>query len=237
MELKDLKSAWNKVSSENERKGLLPEEEFSKMLEVRTEGITEKIGKNIRLGLGIILGWICLQLVGNYFLSPVLNTKLDEIVHSEKFLFWMSRMEVTSYILIIVAIIIFWIRYNKIEKTKIDSTNLRSKLKLLIRHLNSYKRMFYIILGVIIVLIVASFSTGFVEGFNYQINELDIDISSLSVLRWIVTIIGFIISLGVIITIYYILFNLFFKRLYGKYLKQLKTTLKELEEPTNLSST
>ena len=147
----------------------------------------------------------------------------------------MARIEVSSYLLIIFAIIIFWLKYNKIEKTKIDSTNLKDKLSLLINILNSYKKMFYIILGVIIVGVIASFSTGFIEGINYQMNELGFNFNKLSFLGWLIAIIGFVISLFIITTIYYLLFTLFFKRLYGRYLKQLKTTLKELEEPDLLS--
>jgi len=51
MELDELKSAWNKMSSENEKKLQLNEGEIQNLLGKRTRDITEKIGRNIRIGM------------------------------------------------------------------------------------------------------------------------------------------------------------------------------------------
>jgi hypothetical protein len=59
---------------------------------------------------------------------------------------------------------------------------------------------------------------------------LGINLKNLTLFKWAIVIFSFVITLGIFIAIYYLLFNFFFKRLYGRYLKQLKSTLKELEE-------
>ena len=77
MELKDLKSAWDKVSV-NERNIQLPEEEISKILKKRTFDISAKIGRNIRIGLIIVIAWICIQFIVDYILSSIVDNKLKK---------------------------------------------------------------------------------------------------------------------------------------------------------------
>ncbi len=90
--------------------------------------------------------------------------------------------------------------------------------------------MFYIVLFIVLLYVVASFSSGFFMEYNFQIEKSGIDLSHFKFLNWVVVVFSFIFVLGVIIAVYYLLFNFFFKRLYGRHLKQLKETLKELDE-------
>lgn len=230
MELDDLKSAWNKFSSENEKKQQLSEGELQKILKKRTLDITDKINRNIRIGMGIVLGWVSLGFAIDFLLSPVMETKLDKPYLTDKLMFWSFIIEVLNYVLIFSAIIIFWIRYSKIEKKNIDTTNLISKLNVLINALSSYRRMFYIVMGIFLLYVIISFSSGFIMESNYQINNSALDLHNLNFTKWLIIIASFLLSLGIFIAIYIVLFTLFFKRLYGRYLKQLKSTLKELEE-------
>lgn len=229
MELDELKSAWNKISSDNE-KLLLNENEINKLLKNRTLDISEKIGGNIRIGMGIILGWVFLGFGIDFIFTPIFEKYFNKPYLTDDLMFWSFILEVFNYLLIFTTIIIFWIRYSKIEKEKIDITNLKDKLTMIIRTLNSYRVMFYIVLFIILLYVVASFSSGFFMEYNYQVKQLGINLENLSFLGWATIILTFAITLGLFIAIYYLLFNLFFKRLYGRYLKQLKSTLKELEE-------
>jgi hypothetical protein len=229
MELDDLKSAWNKISTNNEML-LLNESEINELLKNRTLNISEKIGRNIRIGLGIILCWVLIFFGIDFIFTPLFDKYFNKPYLTDGLMLWSFIFEVFNYVLIFSAIIIFWIRYSKIEKEKIDSTNLKNKLQLLIKTLNSYRVMFYIILFIILLYVVAMFSSGFFLEYNYQIKEAGINLENLSFFKWIVIILSFAITLGVIIAIFYLLFNLFFKRLYGRYLEQLKSTIKEIEE-------
>jgi hypothetical protein len=229
MELDELKSAWNKISSDKEMK-LFNEEEINKLLKNRTLDISEKIGRNIRIGMGIILGWVCLGFSIDFIFTPIFEKYLNKPYLTDNLMFWSFFLEVLNYLLIFTAIIIFWIRYSKIEKQKIDSTNLRNILQQLIKILNSYKVMFYIVLIIILIYVVISFSSGFFLESNYQVKELGIDLHNLSFGKWIIIVMVFTVFLGAFIAIYYLLFNFFFKRLYGRYLKKLQATLKELDE-------
>jgi len=230
MELDDLKSAWNKISSEHEKSQNITENEFKIILKKRTVDISDKIRRNIRIGMGIILGWVSLNFAIDFLLTPIMEKQLDKPYLTDELMFWSFLLEALNYLLIFSAIIIFWIRYNKIEHENIDTSNLRNKLKGLISVLDSYRKIFYIVMAVIIIYLIISFSSGFFMEYNYQVNQYRLDIKNLSMIKWAIIIFTFLFTLGIFVAIYYLLFNLFFKRLYGRYLKQLKLTLKELEE-------
>jgi len=229
MELDELKSAWSKISSENE-KLQLNENEINNLVKNRTLDISEKIGRNIRVGIGIILAWVCLWFIINFIITPLFDKYLDKPYLTDGLMFGALLGEAFIYVLILATIIIFWIRHSKIEKVKLDTMNLREKLQQLIKILDSYRIMFYIMLFIIIIYATLAFSSGFFMEYNYQIQQSAIDISKFKFIGWFVIVFAFLFVLGIIIAIYYLLFNFFFKRLYGRYLKQLKATLKELDE-------
>jgi tetrahydromethanopterin S-methyltransferase subunit G len=230
MELDELKSAWSKFASSEEKKRVLTETELSSMMTTQTRDITQKIGRNIRIGVGIILAWVVLGILTNLVVSVLFKKVLDKPYLTESILFWSYCIEMMSYVLILATIIVFWIKYSKIEKTRIDASNLRETLSRLIGIVSSYKRMFYVVFGIFLFFITVSFSSGFFLETNYQVQTTGIDFSSLSLTRWILMIFVFIVTLGLFWGAYYLLFNLFFKRLYGRYLETMKATLKELDE-------
>lgn len=233
MELDDLKSAWNKISSDNEKKLQVNETDIQNLIGKRTLDISEKIGRNIRIGMFIILAWVVLGFTIELILTPLLDNYLDKPYLTDKFLFWTYIIEVFTYLLIFAALIILWIRYNKNVKSKFETYDLKNRLIQLIKILDTYKIMFYIVLIIIIIYVIASFSSGFFMEYNYQVEQTGIDFRKLNSIGWIIIIFGFLFTLGIFIAVYYFLFNLFFKRLYGRYLDQLKSTLKELEDTQN----
>jgi len=105
---------------------------------------------------------------------------------------------------------------------------------MLIKTLNSYKTMFYIILAIILLFVSINFSVGFVSGIKMQSADPGLNFGAISIFKWLLIASAFLLILGAFIAVYYFLFNLFFKRLYGRYLEQLKATLKELNEVNSL---
>lgn len=236
MELDDLKSAWNKISTENEKHSLRSAEELRKMLQVRTTDITEKISRNIRIGIGIILGWVSIGFAIDFLLTPFMEKQLDKPYLTDELMFWSFLIESLNYLLIFSAIIIFWIRYNRMERKNTDTSMLRNKLKGLIDVLDSYRKMFYIVMGIMLVYVMVSFSSGFFMEYNYQVEHTGFDLKALSLWAWLIIGSVFLLALGLFVGLYLILFTLFFKRLYGRYLQQLKQTLLELDETPEAGS-
>ena len=84
MDLDKLKSTWNKISSENEKKLQLKEEDIQSLLEKRTFDITQKIGRNIRIGIAIILAWVFLGSIFVFVVSPMLGSYVKDEILSDK---------------------------------------------------------------------------------------------------------------------------------------------------------
>lgn len=230
MELDELKSAWNKFASNEESKRTLSIQEVGKMLTTQTRDITQKIGRNIRIGVGIILVWVLFGIIVNIVVSPLLKNVLDKPYMTEKLLNWSYFTDICSYVLIFITILIFWIRYSKIEKQIIDDSNLRNTLVRLIGIVTSYKKMFYIVLVILLFYVTVAFSSGFFLETSYQIKESGLNLASLSFKGWLMIITAFSLALGAFLVVFFLLFNFFFKRLYGRYLKKMIETLKELDE-------
>lgn len=238
MELDDLKGAWGKYSNQSERLQLLPERELEKMVGKRTTDISQKIGRNIRIGLGIALGWACINLSADFIFSPLVEKYIQAPESTSQILMGTFLAEVLSYILIFGALFVFWYRFNKIEKRPVDRCDLKGTLANYIKIIDAYRRMFYIILAMVLLYIFVSFATGFVVGFTQEMKTLGSEIAEMSASKWAFVIISVVLTAGVILGIYILLFNLFYKRLYGRYLAQLKSSLNELNEnsPSAVSS-
>ncbi len=230
MELDQLKSAWNKVSEQSEKQSVLAEKDIQNMLSKRTKDIYQRIGRNIRVGIVIILAWIGMEILTNFFFSNIFEDLLDKPYMTEQLITWSYILNIFNYVLILSTITVFWIRYKKLEKEAGSYSSLAFKIDRLINIIKSYKRMFYMILVIVILLISVSFSTGFFMEFRYQAMQGDFTLGDFSIIHQIAIVVSFLLVLGIFITIYLILFRLFFKRLYGRYLNQLEATKTELLE-------
>lgn len=229
MELDQLKSAWNKLASEN--KEVLAEDQIKKILSRRTLNISEKIARNIRIGMIIIFTWVALGITIDLISSPLLGKMLDKPYLSNELMFWAFFVDILIYLLIIATLVIFWIKYNRIEKSTSENTSLRNNIQRLIGVLSSYKRMFYIVLWIVLFYVAAAFSTGFFMEYSHQAKSSGLRLQEMEPMALIIVIVIFLLSLGVLAGLYYLLFNIFFKRLYGQYLNQLRGTLRELDDP------
>ncbi len=228
MELDELKKAWGEFNTKNEHK--LSEGDFSKMLNKKTTDLSERVGRNIRIGIGIVMAWIALGFTIDFLATPMLEKTMNKPYMTSPLIDWSLAAEMLIYLLIALAIIIFFVRYRKLEKTNICNGQLRNRLIRLINIIKSYKRMFYVILVVVLLYVVVTFSLGFFMEYNYQLSEKGIDPEQLGTLSKTIMILTFGVAVSIILSVYYLLFNIFFKRLYGRHLKQLQTTLKELDE-------
>jgi len=229
MELDKLKSAWDKVSSgKNENK--YSEEQVEKLLRSRTKDITGKINRNIYIGLGIILAYVSISIIINLYTSPLLD-KLIGKDESEIVIFWGSIIDAILYILILGSLITFWVKFNNLQHHFKRDAGLKQYIKQQIDLIKWYRKLFYLILIVVLGVVIAGFTTGFILSFNQEVEQSGLNMKEAGFLIWAFISLAFIISLSILMGIYYLLFNLFFKRLYGRQLVQLTETLNELKEP------
>ena len=224
MELKELKKAWSKYSSSDASKHQLGEEAIFDMLKNRTKNLIERIDRNIKIGVGILILMTLFFILDDFFLSPSLADGI-------KIPLWVMIIDGISTLFILVTFFYFNISYRKIKKDYSHSNDLRNVLQSIIRILYFYRRLFYMALALLLFVLSFSFVTGLFGGVELKADELgatfkDLSSSSPMIQRFAL---GIVLLLATISGVFF-LFRWGFRKLYGNYISKLKETLHELDE-------
>ena len=219
MDIKDLKSAWETYSSQEIDKHRLGKESINELLKNRTQSLVDRIDRNIRIGMGVLLLFIVYVIIDSVFLSELPKTIAHKAIEYPK---WLVFIDVFSTTLIITTYLFFVIRYLKIKRSFTIQLQLKDLMLGIQETLKTYRRMFYLVLIILIINIIASFTAGVYQGLRL--------IENLTTAK-IISAIG--ISLLIIIPMVALSFFLLrwgFNKLYGRYLIKLNETLQELDE-------
>jgi len=219
MDIKDLKSAWDTYSSQEMDKHRLGKESIHELLKNRTQSLVDRIDRNIRIGMGVLLLIIGYVIFDSIFLSDLPKAIFHKAIEYPK---WLVFIDVFSTTLIITTYLFFVIRYIKIKKSFSIQLQLKDLLLGIQETLKIYRRMFYLVVIILIINIIASFTAGVYQGLRL--------IENLTTAK-IISAIG--ISLLIMIPLIVVSFLLLrwgFNKLYGRYLIKLNETLQELDE-------
>lgn len=224
MEFKDLKSAWNTYSSQQMDKHHLGQESINELLRHRTKTLVDKIDRNIRIGMGLLLVFIAYVILDSFYLSTLF---IEETINYPR---WIYPLDIFSTTIIITTYLFFVIRYLKIKRHFSVDLHLKDFLIGILDTITTYRRMFY--LGVIILLIniCVSFTAGMYAGLKFSVGNTPGGLDNLPATK-ILTMIG--IGLAILIPLVTAVFFILrwgFNKLYGRYLVKLNGTLKELDE-------
>jgi len=224
MDIKDLKSAWDRYSSQEMDKHRLGKESIQEMLKNKTKNLIELIDRNIRIGLGILLLFVAYVVLDDLYLSKIL------IRETIQYPVWLIYFDVFSNFLIVTTYLYFVIRYFKIKRTFSTDLHLKDLLTGIIETLMIYRRMFYLAVGILLLNITVSFTAGLYAGLKISSDNLPGGLEQFSTIK-IMSVLG--IGLLVLIPIVGLTFMLLrwgFNKLYGRYLNSLNQTLQELDE-------
>lgn len=228
MELKDLKSAWNTYSSQEVDKHHLGTESIHELLRHRTQTLVDRIDRNIRIGLTVLFVFIAYVIIDSLFLSDYFSKILvHEVVEYPK---WLVPIDYFSTTLIVTTYLFFAIRYLKIRRSFSIDLQLKDLLKGILETVQTYKRMFYLAVVILLLNITVGFTAGVYEGLKFTARNIPGGLESLPTSK-ILSVIG--IGLAVLIPMIVITFMILrwgFNRLYGHYLVRLNDTLNELDE-------
>ena len=219
MDIKDLKTAWDTYSSQEMNKHQLGKESIHELLKNRTQSLVDRIDRNIRIGMGVLLLFIVYVVIDSVFLSDLPKAIAHKAIEYPK---WLVPIDVFSTTLIITTYLFFVIRYLKIKRCFTIQLQLKELLLGIQETLKIYRRMFYLVVIILIINIIASFTAGVYQGLRL--------IENLTTAK-IISAIG--ISLLIIIPMVALSFFLLrwgFNKLYGRYLIKLNETLQELDE-------
>lgn len=224
MDLKDLKSAWDTYSSQEMDKHRLETDTIDEMLKSRTKSLVDRIDRNIRIGIGVLVIFIAYVLIDDLYLSKMLIKAPYEYPR------WMVPIDVFSNTLIVLTFLFFVLRYLRIKRSFSPDTQLKDFLRGVMNTLKTYRRMFYLAVIILLINITISFAVGLYQGVKLKADSLNGGIENLPFLK----ILG-IIGIGLLFLIPIVLLTFFilrwgFNKLYGRYFHKLNETLQELDE-------
>ncbi len=225
MELKDLKSAWDKFSSKDADKRQLGEDAILDMLKKRTKNMIERIDRNIKTGFAVLFALTLFLVLDDLFITPpIVEQEGTEIP------VWILIVNTINTLFIFSTFIYFSIRYHFVKKGYSQTSDLKNVLISIIKILNSYRKLFYVALFILLLVLGVNFISGMIVGFEVAAHRQGGEISDLNVLQVASSIaLGIVILVAVTIGLF-IFFRWGFRRLYGNYIQKLNDTLQELDE-------
>ena len=225
MELKDLKSAWNKFSSDDANKHQLGEEAIYDLLNKRTRNLIERIDYNIKIGFAVLILLSLVFVLDAFFFTPQLESGYESVPG------WIHWMEGLGIFCILGSFAYFLTGYRAATKDYSQSNDLEKVLQAIIRILYVYRKLFYLALGILLLIMSISFVTGLYSGVDLKAHELGASLTDVSSSpEMIRTIVLGIVIFMVFIAALFALFRWGFRKLYGNYIFKLKETLNELNE-------
>ena len=228
MEFKDLKSAWDTYSTQEVDKHHLGKESIHELLRTRTKTLVDRIDRNIRIGLSVLLVFIAYVIVDSLFLSDYFSELLmHKVIEYPE---WLKPLDVFTTTLIITTYLFFAIRYLKIRRNFSIDLQLKDLLNGILETVQTYRRMFYLAVIILLLNMVVGFVAGIYEGLKYSVGNVPRGMENLTTSKIIL-----IICIGLAVLIPLIVLTFFtlrwgFNKLYGRYLDRLNETLKELDE-------
>ncbi|MFY9152648.1 MAG: hypothetical protein WAO52_11570 [Prolixibacteraceae bacterium] len=229
MDINDLKSAWDRYSSQEMDKHRLGKDSIHELLKTRTITMVERFNRNIRIGLVILGAYLIYVILDYLFLSAFLSKM---IIHKTvEYPKWLEPVDVFSTVLIITTYLFFVLRYLKIKRSFSIDHHLKDLLAGILETIKTYRRMFYLAVIILLINIVLSFSAGLYLGIISNTVNFPNGFENLSVAK----LFG-IIGIGLAFLTPLVLFTFFilrwgFNKLYGRYMLQIQETIQELEEP------
>ncbi len=224
MELKDLKSAWDTYSSQEVDKHRLGKENIHELLKNRTKTLVDRIDRNIRIGMAVILVFIAYVIVDDIYLSELILTE------PIKYPSWMIPMDLFSNAIIVTTYLFFVLRYFRIKRSFSPDTQLKDLLNGILNTLKTYQRLFYLAVVILLINMIVSFAAGLYQGVKYKVDSVSGGIENLATSKILIIIgVGLAILIPLIAVTFFIL-RWGFNRLYGRYLVRLNETLQELDE-------
>lgn len=225
MELNDLKSTWEKYSSNEESRHQFGEDDLQYMLKKRTKTLIDTLDKKFKIGVSVLIILTIYFIVDDYILGPLMAK--SEGIALPNWIFW---LDTAKSLFIITAFVSFILKYRHVRKDVNHHHDIKMLLKSMLRLLKTYKILFYLGLGILLITFTVSYITGMFAGIELSAYKQGVSIYELNrnqAFQLLAT--GLLVIISIVIVLFFLL-RWIFRRLYGRYIIQLKETLNELEE-------
>ena len=204
MEIDDLKSLWNELATNQTKTQSIDKAEIKKLIKGKTQHAVSKINRSILLEVGSLLIVTLFFAFSIFFQEKIVDYTL-----------------LSALIVFCSAYFLYYgIKYQRINSIINSGQNLRTSLKNLISTLGYFLK-FYLYSSLIVTPI--AFLTGFFYGYSSlqeTNNPVALDFYTLITLD---------VTAGVLTILVYPFMKWYIRRLYGRYIDELKNCLKELD--------
>jgi hypothetical protein len=223
MKLQELKSAWNQYSSTDANRHRMNETDLQNMLRKRTQDLIGHIDRNVRIGFIVFIALSLFFILDDFVISPLLAEGTD--IPS-----WILLINGLSILIIVGSFIYFSTCYARAKKDYSYNNDLRHVLQSIIQIINTYRRLFYWGLGILLLVNCINFVTGLLTGIEIAASRYRVAIEDLDHTQLIRKMAIGMVLLIILIVFLFFIFRWGFRKLYGRYITQLEETLKELDE-------
>ena len=218
-------------SSQEMDKHRLGKESIHELLKNRTQSLVDRIDRNMRIGLGVLLLFIIYLIIDSIFMSDLFSAIGYRGVEYPK---WLIPIDIFSTTLIITTYLFFIIRYLKIKRSFSIHLQLKDLLLGIQETMKTYRRMFYLAVVIFMINIIVSFIAGVYQGLKFKADAVSGGIINMTTSQTLK-----IIGISLLIIVPMIAFSFYilrwgFNKLYGRYLIKLDETLLELDESENI---
>jgi len=216
MELNDLKHAWNKFSESEADRRRVDENELQRMLNRRTSSLMDRIDRNVRIGFIVVCALVLFSVADNFFLTP-------NMAEGTEVPAWVFLVDAFNNLFLLGTFLYFWLQYRSVKKDYSNTRDMRQVLVSSVKLLTSYRKLFYWSVAVFLFSIAVSGIAGFFANPNLESEMYFEERNQSAVLLSLLLLIG-------ILLLLFAVFHWGFRRLYGRYIKQLQATLAEMDE-------
>ncbi len=217
MKIKELQRAWKRLSAGSPEKPFLSEEQIRAILGKRSNNLLDRIDFNIRLGFLVLLILLGV-LLANDVIYALAASPSESMASAPP---WLMIVDFCVNLLCLFLVVSFMLNYSRVRVKCREGCDLRNSLQKTIEVLAVYEKLFTLALVVFLLESAAGFIAGFAAGVTSWHPSEGFVIPLLMI--------G-IILLSVLIPALFLLVRWLFGRVFGNYLRQLKTTLRELDE-------
>ena len=223
MELNEFKKAWKEATSDRDPCKKLDATAIRELLKKRSTGILSRLDKSVKILVWFLVFFLLFTIADQFLPSDLLfPAHLRGELEVPR---WISVLEWIVNFILMLTILLFVVRYRKLQLQTIANQNLKGAIEQVLSLLDTFKKGFYLAL----LILISGISLGFLSGANKGFETIRIS-ESPSVFAVVLVVLAMLLLLGLLIGSIFYIFHKGFNVLFGKYRDQLIHSLNELQE-------
>jgi len=223
MELNEFKNAWQKATTDKIEESVLDASTIKQLLRSRSSGILARIDRSVKIGIWFLIVFFLLtiadQLIPADILFPARWKASLEVPR------WISLLEWVVNCVLMFSILLFVVRYRRLQLQTLADQDLKGALQKVLRLLDTFKKEFYLAVAILM----SGVGLGFLSGASKGFESIRIA-QTPSIFVVVVVVLCMLVMLGLLIGSIFYIFHKGFNLLFGKYRDQLIQSLNELQE-------